>query len=805
MVSDTEKIFKGVIFMFFNEKALQNYEHHVRNFNEDFVKKGKRPRAKDWQPVRFAVRDNIVGLLVSRHHTKENIIEVDVFITMDPQWINGYSGTKMATLSLLCDAYKCGSNMGIRFTQNVENGTIPLTLDSMADDLGIELKFINQGFITPKESRQLFLALTDFKPKVKKRIMELSISNLIVPERICYLVHHGVFSIDEMESILLNCHHPERVLNGTVGILNHLYYSEIILQLRLALLGGALDTKLRLKEVYEKKDNDNEVYVDIEANDNEFNLFFDQNYGVKVYSSKENCPTPWVNPKYQNTILSEGTRAIVLPKAYDFYELKLKYGQCIKILEKAKEQYIDETKTNLFLLVPNDVEFINPKELEEIRAKLYSQGITLMIYPKSIEQIDVEVQKKIHQMTLLRHDLSAIGERQNITGSNFNNTKINFVALHSEIQDNNLASLPKSSQQLRFDTGALKTGVNQTNVEHRILKSLDQIGYLARYQLSHDQSSPFVIFSQDFLEEIQKFHLTNIFYTQEEIDKIIPILEKTHLSKDLSDFLNFLKTAQKNGRCVAGFLDKTNLPNSKGIDTPLKDDQIIELFNKEVLPDKVVDYSHQTFKETIMSIILESIESKKQGVKTTVNLGNFPHQPITEALNDLIYQSNQYPAASSVDIIYTDNTEARPFPLFQVLKRQDSDFENFKTIKPMEIGMMSCRHSSLDYIIDRYWIRNIEINIIGDNSAQKDEFTYQETKKKLSEITKNNQFVRINFYHTGFTPVIIGFYRAVAEFLIENKDQKPCLEIIPKIVKSQSKNKKILNKETDFDSLNPWH
>lgn len=105
--------------------TLQNaLEEHLKWYDRDFVSRGKHPRDKNWRPVRFAVRDVILAWVVAKLQEKDNIIEVDVCLTYDPTAIPGRSGTKFAAIYTLSQAYKTGSSMGIRFTENVEGGTV---------------------------------------------------------------------------------------------------------------------------------------------------------------------------------------------------------------------------------------------------------------------------------------------------------------------------------------------------------------------------------------------------------------------------------------------------------------------------------------------------------------------------------------------------------------------------------------------------------------------------------------------------------------------------------------------------------
>ncbi|MBI1863905.1 hypothetical protein HYS03_01715 [Candidatus Woesebacteria bacterium] len=147
--------------------ALALFDQHLERFTKQFSSIGKAPRDKDWRPVRHAIRDVILFKVVARLQEKDNVMEVDVFLTYDPDAISGWSGTKFATIYILSQAYKSGSSMGFRFAKNVEGGSVPAAIVLMAEEYRVFLKqeHIDLGVITPKEARLLYLALTEFSPE----------------------------------------------------------------------------------------------------------------------------------------------------------------------------------------------------------------------------------------------------------------------------------------------------------------------------------------------------------------------------------------------------------------------------------------------------------------------------------------------------------------------------------------------------------------------------------------------------------------------------------------------------------------
>ena len=219
----------------------------------------------------------------------------------------------MIALTLLSEAYKSGrTSMGIRFRKEVEHGRVPVNIMALADSVGVELNHITEGFITPRESRFLYLGLTGFSPKAEEKIKELSVANLVTPERVGYMVHHGIWTLDEMERILLGSEWPERILLGRVSPAEYHMFYDVVARARDSVLGGFLDRKLRSKEVTDTKGN----IVDLEASDRQISIEFDPEFFAKVYTFKEDTPIPWT--KQANWVIPAGKRLVAMVRAYDW-------------------------------------------------------------------------------------------------------------------------------------------------------------------------------------------------------------------------------------------------------------------------------------------------------------------------------------------------------------------------------------------------------------------------------------------------------------------------------------------------------
>lgn len=768
--------------MSFDQKSFDLYKQHSFNFDKNFTQAKRKAHARDWQPIRLAVRDQVIGLLVLRHQTKENIVEVDVFMTEDPSYIKGYGGTKMAVLFILSTAYKCGSTMGIRFTKNVEDGSIPTNLIEMADSLGIELKYISEGFITPKESRMLYMALTGFSTEVIRRIKELSVSNIITPERICYMVHHNIWKLEEMEAIILGCEHPEWVLDGTVDISDYLKYLHALYTARSVILGGFLDQKMKLKEVFDK---DGQA-IDVEASDRQFDISFDPNFFARVFLTKEQTPIPWTVDK--NLVISPNQRLVIAIRGYDWPDFCLNFERDREAFRQMKASYQDDIPTHFFVVIPRDIIYLPENmNLDDYRLMLQRDGIVLMVCPELVVMLDDEAQKRFQKETTIRHDV-AVGEsakRAVIISkpkSIYNSPELIFVAVAADTKYG-VVDLSKLIEQSLYDEVELSNKVNRYNVEARYHRCLDRIAYVGKVSLLNQTAQKLVV-PKGFLGELIRFNLTKMVYSKDILDKFIDQVKNCQFSIENTFFIlslrSFLESAQNNNQTIILTLDMFAKNTDTSVIEPIGNDQLEATFKGQFVLDRVIDYSDKNPYQVAEQMVWNGVNRAKLGQSNSVNLGELPHVLIAQILNMFLYKElkdNNFPI--EINVVYTDGSRARPFPLCRLKKRKSEEMKEIRQLTPIKIGMMSCRHEGMDELVDRYWFRNIEVNMAGKSTAEKDEFAYQTTKSKLAEILKYSQPVRIAFYQTGFEPIAVGFYRALSEFLIETSNLPPQVEVVP--------------------------
>lgn len=771
-----------------SEKAL--LVRHVEGFEAKFLSQGRLPREKDWKPIRFAVRDVILGVVVLRHEEKNNVIEVDICVSDDPFEIDGYSGTKVVTIFILSEAYKCGSSMGIRFTSDFgkQPNKVPGQIYDLAFDYGVELKKASEGIITPKEARHLYLALTEFSPQARERVMELSLADKVSPERVCYMVHHLTYTKEEMETILLGSEFPENILLGKVTPEEYLLYQDVVLRTRDVVLGGMLDRTLKLKEVV----GADGAVVDLEENDRRISISFDSRFFAKVYETEEKTPIPWtVN---RNLVIQTGERLVVMVRARDWADFQFYFNQDLGALKAMKGVYQDRA-TRFFLLTPRNILDLEEEKLKGYRQTLDRMDVTLMICPESVALLDRDVMGRLRECETMRHDIGSGEERKTVVATenrfDFNATEIKLVAVPRDLKIGRL-SLPLLTEQAVYDEDELSRGVNKHNVRARYHLVCDRLQFLAHQALSASGSQSVTVdptvfptlveLGNSIQEKVRNMRLLPIFWMPEQMEAYVG--NARTLAEQIEAFqqiVKFLQSAHSKNRVVIAVQNKHagQTPGQPSIQVALA--QLTQAFTGQFVPDWINDYGKLSFDGVVIKHIWRAVQSARRGQANGVNLSEVPHRIITNALHFMAYENPKQVDNQevSVNIVYTDGSQARPFPLFCLKPRDSGEMYELCQKKPIRIGMISMRHSEMDSIIHQYWFRNIEVSQPGMTKAETDELCYQITLRKLADIYRLNKPVRIAFYQTGFQEPLIGFWRAVVEFLKEGQGKPPVLEIIP--------------------------
>lgn len=387
-------------------QQLDTYKAQVETYEKRFRSVNILPKNHDWRPYRWCSRDIVFALMVVRHERFRNCLEVDVCLMANPPQYIDYIGARVAMGFLLSEAYKCGTSMEIVFTKNVESrveggvtkGRVPSYIYGMAKEMGIKLKYVGEGHITPFEARQMYLELVGFSKQAQEGVMKLAVEDRLSPERACFLVAGSIWSIPEAESIILGVKKPENILMSANTPEDRLPYLADVLVARGAILGGSLDKKLQKNELTE-----NGQIVESEDEIIEHEIAFDKETYSKFYIAAEDCQIPWTEDN--ELTLKTDEQMVVVIRARSSAEICVTFGSDLESLSLTVDKYKSiNPKVKIGLLYPRDFEDISEEEKTAIRQSVKELGAFLMVSPESIAGLDKEAMRRIETGRMVRHE-----------------------------------------------------------------------------------------------------------------------------------------------------------------------------------------------------------------------------------------------------------------------------------------------------------------------------------------------------------------------------------------------------------------
>ncbi len=243
----------------------------------------------------------------------------------------------------------------------------------------------------------MYLGVTDLSEPAVKKIKQLAVTSDLSPERVCYTVHHGIWTVAELESILLASAFPSRLLLGeSVPEIRQLYLADL-LHARAALLGGFLDRKLQLKE-----HGTETQAVELEGDQRIVDIDFDPRYYAKVYQSEEPLPIPWLGKAA--TEVQPGEQLVVMVRARDSADLHLNFANDCKALSRMVKDYQsqEEGTTHCCIIVPRDIEELTKERQDGIRKTAEHSGAHLIVCPETVRGLDEDASQRLERSRTLR-------------------------------------------------------------------------------------------------------------------------------------------------------------------------------------------------------------------------------------------------------------------------------------------------------------------------------------------------------------------------------------------------------------------
>ena len=188
------------------------------------------------------------------------------------------------------------------------------------------------------------------------------------------------------------------------------------------------------------------------------------------------------------------------------------------------------------------------------------------------------------------------------------------------------------------------------------------------------------------------------------------------------------------------------------------------------LPPTVVDETQRSLPQSLRAEIRWAIA---QG--GAVNFSNPTHNVISEVLHEFVYRQGDE-AEVAIRVVYSDGSEAEPFPLRCLSRRPREEVRSLLELPPLRAALLSMRHLDMDAEVDMAWFLNQEASR-PRSFAETDAFCYERTLEQLAQLKGPLQ---LHLYQTGLQPAVVGFYRALVEWLKERQSEPPCLVVVPR-------------------------
>jgi len=250
--------------------------------------------------------------------------------------------------------------------------------------------------------------------------------------------------------------------------------------------------------------------------------------------------------------------------------------------------------------------------------------------------------------------------------------------------------------------------------------------------------------------------------------------------------LNFLRWANQNQCGVVELIDiyqedlqHDSTPVASQSQTPIMLQELVEkksAGDSWFSSDFEQSLNHQqqrSQREAMTSEVERALKSNG-----AININNYSHMAITDGLHDFVF-TKAPKSPQLLKVVYEDGSQGRPFPIYCLPQPELEFIQRFSTVRPLKVAMLSIRHMEMDREVDMAWFRNTEASLRRSCFADTDYFCYQETLRQLKMLAPQIP-VFIHLYQTGLEPAVVGFYRALVEFLLSKDPNKPQLAVVPR-------------------------
>lgn len=390
------------------EVALARYQQIVSGRKRERTPGAKLPRATETRPYRFCVQDVVLAIWTMAHRKDHGDIFVDVFLTSEVYeketrkggYYDELAGATAAILTILSEAFRVGIPLKVQFGKSVEGGRVPLDIVRLALRHGIGLADAENGRIGAAEGTELYLALTGFQTNLRQAINQLAQQGLMSPERAAYIVHHGVWSLPEVEGIILGSNYPDLVLSGDLMPEQRHLYQHVLAHSRLALMGGLLDRSIASRDDMDPSHPEATAPgLDVEDDDRNLDIrtfarFHSREYILTLGTDsgmEDSFPLPDWECERTRLHMGEHLSVLLRPRTASSIQKNL----MADLEQAAVRRSLNPEPSVVGVAVPFDFHDLPTDRQRQFREEAKARNVALMVCPETVRSLDQIAQQKV--------------------------------------------------------------------------------------------------------------------------------------------------------------------------------------------------------------------------------------------------------------------------------------------------------------------------------------------------------------------------------------------------------------------------
>jgi hypothetical protein len=349
----------------------------ANRYYADYVEKGIRPRGSVLRPVQLACQNVIIGLAALRHDPGFDGLRVPVYLTCETPHVATHEADRAMAALILCDAFQNGGTMEIRFGERGREDPVPPALRRFGRSIGRSLGIEDTCCISPKEARNLFLAVTPMPDELRDRCDDLIDRGVISPERLCYTLMSSIWSAIELDYIAATSSRIESILRGGDPPDCRRHRVAELETCRAAMMLGMLQRHFDNSDTAAQSDHGVRVFEDRAAS---ASWSIRGDVGAAAITGTPEGYFPWASQDRENVSLNKDGYLITVPRGLP---TPSDHQLVLDIQSEHPEAVVA-------LLVPADMVDTVPKE------------IPLMVCPDRIAALDTDIERRLDMLRVGR-------------------------------------------------------------------------------------------------------------------------------------------------------------------------------------------------------------------------------------------------------------------------------------------------------------------------------------------------------------------------------------------------------------------